>query len=323
MRIHPSVQPVLQRHAVLHRYQTGEGAPELGVANVLAGKLKVELYPFQREGAGFLAFNRRALLADDMGLGKTVQSIAAAAYLKLRSNLKRVLVVCPASLKYQWQAEIQHFTGERCEVIGGDKAEREAVYRAAGLLAAAGKTDGIFTSPEATRRSSMSSTTSCSTATSSCEGPGAELLILDEAQRVKNSAPRRPRRSSSLPCPYVFVLTGTPLENQLMELFTIMKFIDDRALGKNPLSFRDRYVVSDRFGGIAGYRHVEEVSRKIAALTLRRTKAQALSQLPPLVENNSWLEFSDVQRRIYNELQGEAREVLADKSGTSSRPATP
>jgi glycosyltransferase involved in cell wall biosynthesis len=68
-----------------------------------------------------------------------------------------------------------------------------------------------------------------------------------------------------------------------MELFTIMRFIDDRALGKNPVAFRDRYVVTDRFGGITGYRRVEEVTRKIASHTLRRTKDQALDDLPGLM----------------------------------------
>ncbi|MDQ3024605.1 MAG: SNF2-related protein, partial [bacterium] len=99
------------------------------------------LYPFQREGVAFLVTNRRALLADDMGLGKTIQAIAAAAYLKHTQGLKRALVICPASLKYQWQAEIRKFTRERVEVIAGEPAEREAIYRAAA-------SEGGFISPE-------------------------------------------------------------------------------------------------------------------------------------------------------------------------------
>src|SRR5690606_11832777 len=86
----------------------------------------------QREGVGFLVHNRRALLADDMGLGKTLQAMAGALYLKDVADVRRVLIVCPSSLKYQWQSEIRKFTGERVQVIGGSKQERMAIYEAAG-----------------------------------------------------------------------------------------------------------------------------------------------------------------------------------------------
>jgi SNF2 family DNA or RNA helicase len=99
-----------------------------------------------------------------------------------------------------------------------------------------------------------------------------------------------------------------------MELYTIMRFIDERALGPNPLAFRDRYVLLDRFGSIQGYQHTAEVSRKLASLVLRRTKQETLSELPPLIEKPLWLSLTDVQRKIYRELRGEARELLSQNA---------
>ena len=108
------------------------------------------------------------------------------------------------------------------------------------------------------------------------------------------------------------MLTGTPLENQLMELYTIMRFIDERALGKNPLAFRDRYVVLDQFGAIKGYKLVEEVARKIASHTLRRTRQQTLTELPERIEQEIWVDLTPTQRQIYQELQGQARTLLSE-----------
>ncbi|MCC7478236.1 transposase [bacterium] len=320
--------------------------------------LKVRLYPFQREGVAFLVGNRRALLADDMGLGKTLQSMSAALWLKQQGKAARALIVCPASLKYQWQAEIQRFTGLRSEVIGGGPDERESIYRAAGVFdrareAAAKSAPKTARKPAAQEAADALLDEILSSRPSrpqqlpgifhdpadmpffyivnyelvhrdieQLKGLAPDILILDEAQRVKNFRTKTAQSVFSITSPYLFVLTGTPLENQLMELYTIMKFIEPRALGANPLAFRDRYVILDRFGGIQGYQKVEEVTRKIAALTLRRTKTQTLTELPPLIEMERWLSLTDIQRALYKELQGETSVLLSkeqwDKLATSN-----
>jgi SNF2 family DNA or RNA helicase len=94
--------------------------------------LKVPLYPYQAEGALFAVRAGRALIGDDMGLGKTVQAIAATEILARHFGVSRVLVICPTSLKYQWQSEIARFTGRDCEnaarVINGSRAQRQKDY---------------------------------------------------------------------------------------------------------------------------------------------------------------------------------------------------
>ncbi|MCB1218155.1 DEAD/DEAH box helicase [bacterium] len=309
LRVDPGIAEIVQHYHALRRVCSDPGY-EQSVANVLNGKLRAELYGYQREGVGFLVHNRRALLADDMGLGKTLQAMSGALYLKQLGEVQRVLVVCPSSLKYQWQAEISKFTGERVQVIGGTKQERQAIYDAAGAGGLLGVDDTPFFSVinyELVHRDIEQLTKLAP-----------QLLILDEAQRVKNFRTKTAQAVFSIPAANVFVLTGTPLENQLMELFTILKFVDDRALGKNPISFRDRYVLTDQFGSIKGYRHVEEVARKIAGITLRRTKEEALEDLPPLVTSYARLELTDEQKGIYRELRGEAREMLSQEAWDST-----
>jgi SNF2 family DNA or RNA helicase len=95
----------------------------------LLGVLKVPLYPYQAEGALFAARVGRALIGDDMGLGKTIQAIAASEILARHFGVSKVLVICPTSLKYQWQSEIMRFSGRQAEnaarVIGGGRAQRQ------------------------------------------------------------------------------------------------------------------------------------------------------------------------------------------------------
>ena len=95
--------------------------------------LKVPLYPYQAEGALFAVRAGRALIGDEMGLGKTIQAIAATEILARHFGVSKVLVVCPTSLKYQWQSEIARFSGRQGEnaarVISGGRAQRQKDYR--------------------------------------------------------------------------------------------------------------------------------------------------------------------------------------------------
>ncbi len=87
---------------------------------MLCDLLKVPLYPYQMRGAVFLACRGRCILGDDMGLGKTVQTLAAAELLARERGVERVLVVAPASVKYQWETEIQKYTGRPVQVVEGN-----------------------------------------------------------------------------------------------------------------------------------------------------------------------------------------------------------
>lgn len=252
--------------------------------------LNLPLYPYQAVGTLFLAFTERALLADDMGLGKTPQSIAAARLLKEWHDIKKVLVVTPASVKYQWGREIERFTDDPYVVIGGTKQKREKQY----------EQDAFFTiiNYELVLRD-----------LEHIHALKPDLIILDEAQRIKNWRAKTSQALKDLPRPYAFVLTGTPLENKLEELYSIVEFLDERLLGP-PWQFIARHIIKDEWGGIIGYKDLEGVRRSIAPILLRRRKADVLQQLPERIDNDFWLELDTDQERVYRPLEKALAELM-------------
>jgi superfamily II DNA or RNA helicase len=252
--------------------------------------LNLPLYPYQAVGTLFLAFTERALLADDLGLGKTPQSIAAARLLKEWHDIKKVLVVTPASVKFQWGREIERFTDDSYVVVGGTKQKRAKQY----------EQDSFFTiiNYELVLRD-----------LGHLHALQPDLVILDEAQRIKNWRAKTSQALKDLPRPFAFVLTGTPLENRLEELYSIVEFLDDRLLGP-PWQFMARHIIKDEWGGIIGYRDLEGVRRAIAPILLRRRKADVLQDLPERIDNDFWLELDTEQERVYRPLEKAMNELL-------------
>ena len=173
--------------------------------------LKVELLPYQLEGIAFAAGVGRAILADDMGLGKTIQGVGAAEILAREAGIGRVLVVCPASLKSQWRSEIHRFSDRSVQLVIGGAAERARQY----------DNDCFFTvcNYEQVLRDILA-----------IERVRWDLIILDEGQRIKNWESKTARVIKGLRSPFALVLSGTPLENRLDELYSVVQFVDDRRL---------------------------------------------------------------------------------------------
>ena len=266
--------------------------------------LSTHLYTYQEEGAMHLAFGRRTMLADDMGLGKTVQAIAAAALLKQLRDIQHVLVICPASLKSQWAREIRRFTSLSVTVVEGNLAERRRVYNDPAFFKII---NYELVRHDLTELFKMRP----------------DLVILDEAQRIKNWRTKTAQMVKSLPSRYAFVLTGTPLENRIDELYSIFQFLDPRILG--PLwQFNDRfYELEPRANGsykVLGYKNLDELRATVAPYVLRRTRAEVLKDLPARTDNNYFVEMTDPQWRAYNEY----KETLARLIAKAQRiPLTP
>lgn len=262
-------------------------------ADISAGALELpmreKLYRFQEQGVAHLFLTERALLADDMGLGKTVQALAAALALRRYKNIRRVLVICPASLKLQWQREIARFSDVRALLITGEADERAAAYV---RLASQDAPFIAVVNYELTYRD-----------LEMLKAIPFDLLIVDEAQRIKNYRTKTYAAIKDIPHRYIFALSGTPLENELEELYNIIRMVDESVLPTNPLKFRERYCKFDNFGKITGYQHIPEIQRRISPVTLRRTKRDTLSELPPVIEQNIWLEFDPEQRAAYEDVK--------------------
>jgi superfamily II DNA or RNA helicase len=227
----------------------------------LGNVLKTSLLPYQVRGAIFASCRGRVVLADDMGLGKTVQALAATELLRRRRGIRRVLVVAPASVKYQWKTEIEKFTKLDAQVIEGLVPHRQVQYASPKFF--------NLTSYELVLKD-----------VKYLHDLRPDLIILDEAQRIRNWATATARTIKQLKSRYAFVLTGTPLENKLEELFSVVEFVDGRRLGP-AFRFLQEHRMEDENGKLLGYRGLDQIHRKLEPILLRRTRKEVLKDLPP------------------------------------------
>src|SRR5574337_902637 len=252
--------------------------------------LQATLRPYQHEGfvwmrrlaeAGF-----GAVLADDMGLGKTVQTLAL---LLARAAAGPALVVAPTSVCGNWAAETTRFApGLRCSVYGQGEVERAAQIDAA----AAGEV--VVVSYALLLRD----------AEAFAAKPWA-TLVLDEAQALKNAATQRVQAVATLQADFKLALSGTPVENRLADLWSIMNLLNPGLLGSSA-----RF--AERFGNPIERQRNEaarsRLRRLVSPFLLRRTKAQVLADLPPRTEIVQRIEPGDDERAF---LEAMRREALA------------
>lgn len=223
--------------------------------------LKMDLLPYQLDGVAFAVGAGRAVLADDMGLGKTLQGIGTAELLAREVGISRVLVVCPASVKSQWMNEIDRATSRSARLVGGGARERAGQYRGDAFFTVCNYEQVLRDLPAVERERW-------------------DLIILDEGQRIKNWQAKTSRVIKGLASPFALVLSGTPLENRLDELYSVVQFINARQLGP-AFRFFHRHRVVDEKGKVLGYRNLDELRSTLRPIVLRRTRAMVLRQLPP------------------------------------------
>jgi len=243
----------------------------------------VPLFPYQREGMLHLAFTERALLADEMGLGKTIQAIAACALLHRLGKARRVLVVTPASLKAEWEEQIGKFTPLACRMVFGGRVARLACYTDdAPFFTIVNYEQMVTDSLDVNARLRP------------------DVVVLDEAQRIKNWNTKTAQAIKRLDARYAFVLTGTPIENRIDELYSLVDFLDPRVLGPLFRFNRDFYEFDDK-GRPKGYRNLTVLHERILPLMLRRRKAQVETELPDRTDRNHFVTLSPLQRDHYGE----------------------
>ena len=243
--------------------------------------LKVPLYPYQCEGALFAARTGRCLIADEMGLGKTIQAIAAAEILARTVDVKRVLIVSPTSLKHQWENEIGKFANRSAEVIEGLLATRKVKY-ATDTFYKITNYDVIHRDLELIHHWKP------------------DLIILDEAQRIKNWKTRTAQSVKKLVSDHTIVLTGTPLENRLEELHSIVEFVDRFHLG--PLfRFLAEHQEVDETGKVVGYKNLQKINHTLKSVMIRRTKKEVLGDLPERLDKTFFVRMTRQQQDHHDE----------------------
>jgi superfamily II DNA or RNA helicase/predicted nucleic acid-binding Zn finger protein len=244
--------------------------------------IKAELYPYQMEGVRFALYKKAALIGDEMGLGKTLQAIVAALLKKEAFDFRKVLIVTLSSLKEQWQREIHRFTDEKAVIVSGPFKTRKRLYL---------ENDSLFkiTNYEAVLRDGGS--------IAACKP---DLIILDEAQRIKNFETKTAAAVKALPRRHALVLTGTPLENKLEDVYSIIQFLEPEMLSPLWQFAADHFMLSrTKKGKIMGYHNLDRLHERLKTIALRRRKQEVLTELPAEVVNNYFIDLDERQAKIH------------------------
>ena len=267
--------------------------------------LRKVLRPYQVEGYRWLQTlcdkGFGGILADEMGLGKSVQLIAM--LLARRDEARRVgpsLIVCPASLVYNWAAEFARFAPElEVRTVAGTRAQRRALLDALPETPpdGAGKTSGdasdvpdvLVTSYDLLRLDAES-----------YRGHRLFVCALDEAQAIKNHTTKAAKAVKSLDAMHRFALTGTPIENRLSELWSVFDFLMPGLLGTFR-SFHERYElpISAARNDPTGEERARRLQALVGTFILRRLKSQVLDDLPDKLETTVTVRLEGEQRRLY------------------------
>src|SRR6266568_2888797 len=260
--------------------------------------VRARLRPYQQDGFGWLAFlwahRLGGILADDMGLGKTLQTLALICHAKQADPaVPPFLIVAPTSVVPNWAAEAARFTPGLKVVSVCDTVSR----RGQGLGELVAGADAVVTTYSLLRIDF---------------GAYAELawsgLFLDEAQNVKNRQSKIYQCARRLPAPVKVAITGTPLENNLMELWSLLS-ITAPGLFPNPARFRDYYARPIETQGDAEL--LAQLQRRIKPLVKRRTKEQVIADLPAKQEQVLEVDLHPQHRKLYQtHLQRERQKVL-------------
>ena len=253
--------------------------------------LTVTLYPYQKEGIRFAFERGRTIIADEMGLGKTIQAIGTAELLRREGLAEQILIVCPTSLKYQWQREIERFSKDKDHspehpltlVIEGNPLKRKEQYAS----------DVPY---------KIVSYNCMSNDVKMWGSLQTEVLIMDEVQRLKNWKTQISMAARKIRSDYAVILSGTPLENKLEELYSVMEFADNFCLGPY-WQFRADSIVTDDGGKVIGYQNLNKVGDMARERLIRRTKKQVAIQMPKRTDQNIFVPMTKEQMDIHEEFK--------------------
>lgn len=252
--------------------------------------LYTQLYPYQMEGIRFAIKTGKSIIADEMGLGKTVQAIGSAEFLRKEKFISSVLIVCPTSLKYQWKREIERFTRCNALIIEGTHLKRKQQYE------------------EDTFYKIVSYNSLCNDI-KILRHMHVDFLVMDEAQRLKNWNTQIAQAMRRIHSDYMTVLSGTPLENKLQELYAIVQLVNPYVLG--PLyEFVDSTTVFAPSGQVIGYNHLNEIGEKLKRVMIRRRKADVQLQLPPRIDNIRFVPMTSDQMGMHDEFKSHVAKLI-------------
>jgi SNF2 family DNA or RNA helicase len=289
-----------------------DGYDEIGIRPLFGDE---KPFDYQYRGIEFLLTAKAVLLADDVGLGKTIQSIGVILHGFEMQEIRRVIILCPSSVKFQWRDEIVRFASseefpdlpQEIQVIHGDAKKRERQY--AGDWSIAIMTYNVFLR-DAKKLEAFREEIDCA--------------ILDEANAIKNRSTKTAQgvKKYFRDATYRLALTATPIENRLHDLYSIcewldltifpgMKWFESEYCKIITLKVkRGRYMI--QVPKVVGYKNLEDAKKRTAHTYIRRTFKEVGAQLPEVVSSNLRLELSKPQRELYNRLAKELSNAKHD-----------
>lgn len=256
------------------------------------------LRPFQEEVVTRMVEDKKVLVALDLGLGKTPCSIAAVERLIEAGEIGAGLVIVPASLKYQWAAQIAKFTnGASVLVVDGDRKQRIRQYgriKEGQVEYAVLNYEQVVNDWEVVRHLPR------------------DFIICDEVQAIKAPAAQRTRRLRKLQAHYKWGLTGQPVENRAEEVFHIMKWIDPDVLGPESV-FDTTFIVRDGWGKVRRYRNLPLLHKALSRAMVRRSlkDPEIAVQMPKVVEESIIIPFDRAGGHLYNLISAELEAALS------------
>ncbi len=256
----------------------------------LNGLLKTKLYPYQEEGILFATKAGRSIIADEMGLGKTIQAIGTAELMRKEFGVSSVLILCPTSLKYQWKREIERFTNSDVLVVEGNHLKRREQYESSEFYKIV---------------SYHSAANDVKTLKTLC----ADLIVMDEAQRLKNWNTKLAQAAKRMQSDYMVVLSGTPLENKIEELYSIVQYVDPYVLGPY-YQFMDKYRVQSETGKTIGYKNLNEVGALLENVLIRRRKRDVNIQLPERMDKILYVPMTTEQMGMHEEFKTSVAQLV-------------
>lgn len=276
------------RRAVLEDEQKAKQAEILANAEDADFKTDLPLYPYQKAGAAFLINIGSGLLGDDPGLGKTLQTLAVCE----ETKAGKVLIFCPAAVKWQWFEEIGKFikNNNNAVVIEGNKAARDVIWKSEARF--------YIANYELLLRDF-----------DSINVRKWDIILADEATKISNPQAQQSRLIKKLTALRRIAMTGTPISNKANEIWNLCDFISQGSMG-NYYAFLNRYCLKNQWGGIFGYQNMDELKEKLKRYMIRRRKIDVLPELPAKIETDIPFELSESEKNLYRRIKKQILEEI-------------
>ncbi len=276
----PEIDPLLLKE-IKARKKTDSDLDIIRAQDDVNIKFPTPLFPYQKIGVTFMLKCKNCIMADEPGMGKTIQSITTAEAAKA----KKILIFCPSILKENWAEEVKKWTKKTSVIIAGTPKQRQSKW-------------------QLDRNYYISNYEQLLRDLEDMQKIDWDFIIADEATRISNPRSKSGRFIKKIKAKNKIALTGTPINNRPDDLWNIADFIRPGELGSF-WSFRDQYCVVNNWGGVAGYKNLNELRQRIQRIMIRRRKEDVLKELPPKLYTDIHCDLNRAERNYYNQIKNE------------------